>query len=146
MINFLKDKSGIAAVEFALIAPILITLFIGVVDMGLYLNDKIKVEMTARAVAEYLIVTRDEDGAEENIITPYYTGMTSAPHTVDTELVCECGDGGEIDCIADTCEDEGDYKRRFYNVSLTKTHDTLFVYPGFESTIELVGEARMQLD
>lgn len=143
---FLKNQSGIAAVEFALLAPILIVLFIGVVDMGLYINDKIKVEMTARAAAEYLVISRDEDGVDENIVEPYYLGMSTPPHTIETELVCECEDGSQLDCVDEICEDEGDYKRRFYNVSLTKTHDTLFVYPGFNSSIDLVGEAKLQLD
>lgn len=146
MKSFFKNQDGIAAVEFALIAPILVTLFIGVVDMGLYINDKIKLEMTARSAAEYLIISRDEDGVDENIVSPYYLGMSTPPHTIETELVCECEDGAAIDCIDDICEDVGDYKRRFYNVSLTKTHNTLFVYPGFQSSIELIGEAKLQLD
>ena len=43
--NIFLDSSGIAAVEFAFIAPILITLFIGVVDLGLYMNDKMKLDI-----------------------------------------------------------------------------------------------------
>lgn len=148
--NFIKDSSGIAAVEFALIAPILLTLLIGTIDIGMYLNDKMKLEAVARASAEYLIVSRDEDTVVENVVAPYYDGQGDpnweASLTVTSEFVCECEGGVAVECTLGVCEDAGDYKRRFYDVSINKTHDTLFVYPGFAATIELEGTARMQLD
>jgi len=144
--NFIRNNSGVAAVEFAFIAPILLTLFIGIVDMGLYLNDKIKIEAAARASAEYLILTRDEAGVEGNIITPYYAGMSTPPHTIEVEMVCECEDGTVIECALEICPDADDYKRRYFDVNLTKTHSTLFVYPGFPESIELTGQAKLQLD
>lgn len=148
--DFIKNNTGIAAVEFAFIAPILLTLLIGTVDIGLYLNDKMKLEAISRAAAEYLIVSRDEDGVMEKVITPYYDAQGEvnweASFTFESDFVCECEGGIPVECALGICEDEGDYKRRFYDVNVTKTHKTLFVYPGFPSTIDLEGSAKMQLD
>ncbi len=145
-LHYLKDKSGVAAVEFALIAPILLTLLIGTIDIGLYLNDKMKLESVARSSAEYLITTRDLDNVVADVVTPYYVDDAGPAIVTDAEFLCECEGGVAVECALGICSDEGDYKRRFYDVTLTRTHNTLFVYPGFPATIDLVGTARMQLD
>ncbi len=155
MKRFYSDHSGVAAVEFAFIAPILLVILIGTVDFGRYINDKMKIEAAARAAVEYLITTRDPDSVFENVIEPIYDAQGDAnwqaTFTIETDLSCECFDGLAVECEFGFCEDalddgSPDYKRRFYSTTLNKTHDTLFFYPGFKKTYELRGDARMQLD
>jgi Flp pilus assembly pilin Flp len=148
--KFFINTSGIAAVEFALIAPILLYILIATIDIGLYLNDKIKLEFLARAATEYLLVTQDEELVVQEVLAPYYDSEQEAnwQEAIDLEsdMVCACEGGEEIECDLGICTGEGDYKRRFYEVSISKTHETLFVYPGFPSVVELVGTAKLQLD
>lgn len=147
---YFGDVSGIAAVEFAFLAPILLFILIGTIDVGLYMNDKMRLEAISRAAVEYLIVTRDEETVMEEVIAPYYDSLGEvgweASFELETEMICECEGGEPVECALGFCPDEGDYKRRFYQVNVTKTHDTLFVYPGFDAEIDLVGSAKMQLD
>lgn len=52
LIRFRKDKRGLAAVEFALILPLLITLFFGVVEVSLMLNARATVTSVASVTAD----------------------------------------------------------------------------------------------
>ena len=55
MNQFIKDKSGVAATEFALIAPVFLLLLIGVIDYGVYMNNVMHLENTARSAAQYVV-------------------------------------------------------------------------------------------
>ncbi|MGI9351723.1 MAG: TadE/TadG family type IV pilus assembly protein [Rhizobiaceae bacterium] len=57
--GFLKDKKGIAAVEFALIVPILLLLFIGTLEISLAVAVDRKVSRISSAVAD--LVAQDSD-------------------------------------------------------------------------------------
>lgn len=59
--KFLRDTSGIAATEFALIAPILILLFLGVVEVSNLLVADMKLRATASSVAD--LMAQDSDGS-----------------------------------------------------------------------------------
>ena len=52
--SYLKDKTGIAAVEFALLFPPLVLMMVGAIDFGVYMNHKMKVENAARAAVDGL--------------------------------------------------------------------------------------------
>lgn len=55
--NLLRKKEvGQSAVEFALILPILLLLFIGMIEFGWLLNAKITVNSAAREVARTMVV------------------------------------------------------------------------------------------
>ncbi len=50
--NFVKDSKGVAAVEFALIAPLLLLLFLGTVEVSLAVAVDRKLSRTSSAVAD----------------------------------------------------------------------------------------------
>ncbi len=56
MRHFLRDVRGVSAVEFALLAPMMITLYLGGVEVSQAINIDRKVSMTARTLAD--LVTR----------------------------------------------------------------------------------------
>lgn len=56
--GFLKDARGVSAVEFALIAPVLITLYLGAAEMTMALNADRKITGAANAVAD--LVAQDD--------------------------------------------------------------------------------------
>lgn len=139
------DKEGVAAVEFALIVPILAMLMIGLMDFGLFINAEMKLENMARASAEYVVNGGDEANIAQDVLAYAYT-----PDSVNsfddiqiiTATTCECDDGTAVDC-GGSCDGTG-YMRRFFAVELDLEYMTVFPYPGLPDSITLIGHARLQ--
>ena len=80
--GFAKDKKGVAAVEFALIAPILITLFLGSVEFSQAITVGRKLTALASSTADLVAQTDEINNAEITnvfqastaILAPYSTG------------------------------------------------------------------------
>lgn len=148
---FIRNVDGVAAVEFALIAPALILLILGMFDFGMYMNTTMKLENTARAAAEYLHQGGDPDNLEDDIIMDSSLDLTDETRdtvTVTNEYVCACGDDVEIDCD-DTCEEDVDgdsYRRRYLEVTLNMDYEPMFPYPGLPQTMVLGGFVRLQVE
>jgi len=50
--NFVKRKDGVAAVEFAILAPLMLTMYVGTVEAGNFLSVNMKVTNTAATLAD----------------------------------------------------------------------------------------------
>ncbi|PJB71095.1 MAG: hypothetical protein CO093_06035 [Alphaproteobacteria bacterium CG_4_9_14_3_um_filter_47_13] len=144
--SFLKDKKGIAATEFALMAPPLLLIVIGIFDYGMYLNYAIKLEDTAMATAQYIRAGGDEADIEESIILESSLGLTEDnidTVTVDISYTYECDDPADP-ADEDTDCGVGDYLRRYVNVVISRNYETLIPYPGLSDSLNLNGTARLQ--
>ena len=69
---FLSDHSGAQAVEFALIAPLLLTLIMGIVQFSITLNNYIELTEGVRTGARNLAISRAMASA-----TPYTTTVSN---------------------------------------------------------------------
>lgn len=63
MLRRLKNRRGSAMVEFALIAPLLITVLIGIMVMGVVINSKIVVAGAAREAGRTWAIVKDDSTA-----------------------------------------------------------------------------------
>lgn len=70
--SFRKDNRGVAALEFAIIAPILILLFLGTIEISLAISVDRKISRVSSAVAD--LVTQHED---QNFDTDYLNAMAN---------------------------------------------------------------------
>ena len=142
--TYSKSENGVAAVEFSMIAPILILMMIGLMDLGLYVREKMKLEQISRAAVDYVMQGGQEENISEDIVT-YYDSEHAGDYTVTTERVCTCSDGVAQSCDAVSC-DFGDYSRQYFQVNVARTYETSFPYPGIRNEIDMSGFARMRLD
>jgi len=113
VINFAKNSQAVAAVEFALIAPILLVLFIGSVELSLLISVDRKISRTSSAVADlvaqqsdYTTAAQREElraifGATDRIMYPY---VNRIPCVVITILSVEA----ENDTNGDGTKDSND--------------------------------------
>ncbi len=154
ILKYYREIGGVAAMEFALVSPVLVVLLVGTLDAGVYINDKMKVESAARSSVEYVLSSGDESHLMEDIMSLYFQPQDETESedmswqsdvTVETGSVCECADGAEVACSA-SCPDPGDYRRRYIEAFVTKNHDTIFPYPGLPSSLVINGYARIQKD
>lgn len=154
ILKYCRDVGGVAAMEFALVSPVLVVLLVATLDAGVYINDKMKVESAARSSVEYVLSSGDESYLMEDIMSLYFQPEDETESedmswktdvTVETGTVCECADGVEVACNS-MCTDPSDYRRRYIEAFVTKNHNTIFPYPGLPSSLVINGYARLQKD
>lgn len=97
--RFLRRADGTAALEFALIAPVLLILFAGLVNVGFRLREESRLNQATRETAEAGMFTRDLavlrqtlDNALAELGTPTGGGAYSGSVT----LVCLCPGQADI--------------------------------------------------
>src|SRR5437763_17019393 len=99
--SFIRSTAGNAAVEFGVVAPILVTLVAGTADLGLLANRKVTLDAAVRAGGEYARF----DPTDATTIKALVTGYASFSPPVTAQLLdksgaattgpfCECDDGG----------------------------------------------------
>lgn len=139
---FFRDQSGVSAVEFALILPILFFIFLATVDVGYYIKERMQLQNAAQAAAEYVAQTGD-DANVQTVAREAYVGNFSTVN-MTSEFSCECSDGVVQACPLDC--DAGDYQRRFIAVTAERNYEPLFLYPLTSQNAEVRGSVRVRVD
>jgi Flp pilus assembly protein TadG len=134
--------------EFAIIIPALSLILLGIIDFGMFMNQRMKLQELAASAAQYVVQKGSDADVEANVIeiSDFYVASTAAGQTIgiDTGTDCECANGvGALTCSS-TCPTTGDYLRHFFYARLTSTYTPIFPYPGIPATMDLEGYARMQ--
>lgn len=142
---FIKNEDGIAATEFALMAPVLLLMLIGIFDYGMYLNTMMKLENTSFTAAQYIVQGGDPDNIEQDVILASNLGVTAdtlETLDIDVDYFYECADTASVEAGTDCGED--DYLREFVQVTISMDYETILPYPGIPSAVNLSGRVRLQ--
>lgn len=87
------SERGAAAVEFALVAPILLAILLGTIEFGRAYNIQISLTHAAREAARYMAVHKDwEDAATEGVGAAPSVDLDPSHFTTSTEN-CAKGSG-----------------------------------------------------
>ena len=144
---------GAVLVEFALAAPILVTLVLGIADLGLLAANTAALEGVTRVGAEYARnnTTCQADLAGQSCIAGIKSAMTSSgnfnpPITFpsDPSASCECDDGSSITC-GTTCTGAGKVPNRvLITVSASQSYTPILPWPGLPSSVTASTEMRVE--
>lgn len=95
-----RNERGAAAVEFALVVPILLLLLIGIMNFGFVFAQQISLNNAARQAARYAVVDGRDCGdiKDEGMVAAETVGMTISAGTVPTPVVTNCGADGVRPC------------------------------------------------
>ena len=95
-----RSDRGAAAVEFALVVPILLLVMVGIVNFGFVLAQQISLNNAARQAARYAVVDGRTCGdiKTEGKTAGETVGMSVSEGTVPTPVVTNCGDDGVKPC------------------------------------------------
>lgn len=109
--NPLRDRRGVALLEFAIVLPFLILLIMGVFDLGNALQQEIRLYQAVRAGAQ-IALTFPANPATGNLSQPVITAAVqnagSGLNVTATEtLSCYCSDGTSVNCSSGTCTTGG---------------------------------------
>jgi len=101
--RFRKDDSGVAAIEFALFAPILAMSLVFLVDLGNFALQRTDMESALRSGVQYFMNGgSDLDKAKEVVLASWTSKPANATVVVERFCMCEsaehacnttCGDG-----------------------------------------------------
>ena len=129
--RFKASQSGASAIEFAMIASFLSIVLLNIVDIAIFMYNKMGITSAVRAGAQYVLVARSNATTAliQGVIQDA-TNLSPLSVTVDSNL-CGCSDGTTFVCETKTCGTGGTSKHVYYYTSLgaTYTHAWIF-WPG----------------
>jgi Flp pilus assembly protein TadG len=101
-----RERQGVAAVEFAVVAPVLITLLAGAANVGFAVDHAIALANAARAGAQHLIAKPSDTAGASTVAQAVLPGSTAAV----SAMVCTCPasvsaatGGNAVDCVTGSC-------------------------------------------
>ena len=126
---------GAAAVEFAMLLPIISALFIGVINYGLVVFEKMELSSAARAGAQMaLIDDSDTSVIQQVVVDSTDLNITTANVTVDEACTCTCT---EDSCSSGTVTNE-----HYFTITVTEDY-TLLLVP---TTLSLSSSAEIRTE
>jgi Flp pilus assembly protein TadG len=144
-----RADAGAATVEMALVAPILILLMMGIIEVGRYADYTIKVTNAARAGVQYgaqnLATASNTAGIRAAALgdAQSVAGLTATPQTF-----CTCADGSaDANCVVATCPATNP-RLVYVRVDTAGTISSLFNYTGLPTsfrTLTVSGLAIMRV-
>jgi len=98
----LRGRQGIAALEFALVAPAMILMLLGLYDLSTAMWRRTRLEMAARAGAQHAFLRPADSAGIAAAVRGQLAGwqdVTVGP----TTMSCRCDNGAAADCATGTC-------------------------------------------
>jgi Flp pilus assembly protein TadG len=144
-----REESGTSMVEFALVAPMLIALLVGLIEIGRFAYFAILAANAARAGVQYgaqnLQTAADTTGITNAVVAdgqnlPNWT----AANGVVVHYLCSVNGGTPTNCVTGA---NGPAPNTVYYVSVqvTGSFKSLLSYPGLPRTLPVSGNAIMRV-
>ena len=139
-----RDTSGVAAIEFGVVVPILTLMAIAIADIGMGVYRKMQVEDAAQAGTEWAI----RNGFDSNAISNAVTSATNAPVIASPapQQFCGCATGSSVSSVAcgTPCPD-GVLAGTYATVSAQLTYNTTLSYGIVPSTYTFNAQSTVRL-
>lgn len=139
-----RREAGAAAVELAIMAPILILLCLGVIEIGRYENLSIKMVNAARAGVQYgaqsLVTASDNTGMQQAALAD---GENASGLTAVASHICQCSDGSASTCLSSDCPAPL-HRIVWVTVTTTGRFSSILSAPGIPASIAVGSTAVMR--
>lgn len=106
-----RDDRGVSAVEFALVAPVLLMCLVGIYDIGTMIYKRADMQSALRSGTQYFMNGGDDLAKAESIVEQAWTTKPDQV-TVEAERFCQCGE--QVHACNVLCDDDSypaSYKR-----------------------------------
>ena len=123
--SLFRDQRGAAIIELAIIAPIMATMLIGMVDLGRGYSTKLMLEQAAqRAIEKVMNGQAEASGSLASLKTEAADVAIVPESNVTVKAWHECANVATTN-YTDTCS-TGQVDRRYLSVSISKTFTPIF--------------------
>lgn len=136
---------GTASVEFALLAPVLVFLLIGIFDYGKAAYEAMQVQDAAQAGAEYALRYGWNSGNIENAVTSTTTSISVSATPAPTQS-CGCVSGTSI--VSASCGSAcsgGGTAGTYVTVSAQAPYSPILSYPGISLPSTLTAQTTVRI-
>lgn len=137
------DRKGAAAVETALLFPVLLLLGAGVADFGFGVYDHMRLTSAVRAGTQTALRSPDDAAAIQAAVEDALAPI-SGEAAVTVAAWCECPGGGEVDCDVAVCQTGA--MRRYVAVSVPQSRQWLVDYPLIPKPDALTAQASIRVE
>ncbi len=123
--KFARAEGGVSAVEMALIAPVLMIIFMGLIDYGIAVFSKMELTGSVRSGAQYALIKSTDMAA---IQTTIISSSNLDPDNLVVDMpykTCECSDG-TLDATCTVACPSGTL-RHYVVISATYTYVPFFL-------------------
>lgn len=118
-----RDESGTAAIEFGLLATVLLLVVMSMVDVGIGMFHKMELSSAARAGAQYAVLK----GYSSSTIQTVVQGSTNlSTVTVASSRFCECSSGATPTGTAPSCTCPSGTVQKFITVTASYSYVPIF--------------------
>lgn len=139
-----RSCEGIAAVEFAMIAPIMVALFIGTYDFGRVMNEHARVASAAGAGTQYAFhYVEDQDGWVQAARDDAQD--TANQLAITTNEFCECPGNLPVACTA-TCGNPPETPAKYLSVQVVGSVDLMFGYGFTQNPLPITKQAVIRVE
>jgi Flp pilus assembly protein TadG len=129
--RLLINEDGVVAIEFGVVASMIILMLIGATDLGLAARHRSQMEGAVRAGIQEALLGGTEDAVESAV--EQSTDLPSSPEpTVSAAKVCYDASDVKLDSCSDPLVAKG-----YMEVTLQQEHKWLLGFPGFSNPITL---------
>jgi len=135
-----KSESGAALVEFAIVAPVLAMLLVGLIDVGRYMYDGVLAANAARAAAAYgaqTLSTAEDTSGMQAAANADSQGLTWQP--ISATAVCMVNNA-PVQCGSNTAETV------YVQVNVTGKFTPLINYPLLRNPVYVSGSSFMRVE
>lgn len=125
--RFGHNQRGVAAIEFALVAPLFAFLGVMTADIGFAAAERMDMDQSMRSAAQLSLSANIRDQAQlKAAVEQAFSGKLPAP-TVTATTTCECpGSSANVDCYT-ACDSNGTAPSIFVDLVTQKTHNAMFL-------------------
>jgi Flp pilus assembly protein TadG len=141
----LRSESGTSLIEFALVAPVLIFMLIGLIEVGRYAYFSIVAANAARAGVQYgaqsLTTAQDTAGMTSAALQD---GQNIASFTASPAPLCS-ENGGALQACTTNGTAPASGTVYYVKVQVSGTFKSLLSYPGIPTNVPISGSAVMRV-
>lgn len=119
-----RDVRGVAIIELALATPLLMLLFVGMVDLSLLASAKIDLEQAAQRTTDYVLAKRPTNGNGGYLAAEAAAAAGVPQENITVQLFLECN--GVRQASFDTPCLAGQVQARFASVEIRRQEELTF--------------------
>jgi pilus assembly protein CpaE len=151
--SIVRDERGVSAIEFGVLAPILLFALLTTVDIGFAVHERMAIDNALRAGAEAAmgdqgigrVRTIVQTVAEDHFtVAPEGDGddfslSTTTPLSLEVDRFCACPEarGSAVDCSAGNCRDQA-RPYVYYKLQANKTYKAIILPSlSLDSTVQI---------
>jgi Flp pilus assembly protein TadG len=143
LISAFRDRRGVSAVEFAILAPVLVALPVPIVDIGLGLYTQMELQNAAQAGAQYALLHPSAFPSPAQIQAAAVAAVPSLTLTASSSQACGCPGTGPAGAPAvtfgscGTACSTGQPPGTFITVTAQTTYVPMMSYPALGNSVAL---------